>query len=231
MDMLRSCYKTQMVFGNGADGPYDVEWYFCPDGAEPLPGGMHLFGSANWDPLGPEQLGPGEPWNRIVTYSKGALPAPVTGTADPCGEPDWFVTGVPPGTPSLDANSQGLPICCFPEPPPDCMPFYDGSGFNDASMSLSWTPLTWVLFFQDGSDVEFFDPTFTYFLDAESNGIQCTDVEGTMIPFIWLLPGVPTADSCQFVSYDPLTNTGTFQFFAGSTPLANRFLFLTIPFH
>jgi hypothetical protein len=216
-----------MVFFDGPGGTAKVRWYFVPDTTEPFPGGLHLYGSSIWQTQGGQMIGPGENVLATHTYDKGAPPIDSPVSTVPCGDPSWYQTGVPVGTPPLDLNSDELPVCCFGI---RCQPFYDGTIPQNATLHDSWTGLRWNLFFQDQADAEFFDPTFNFFVDIESNGLECTVVEGTMVPALsWILPGIPTADSCQFVSYDPATFTGTYQFFAGSTPIPHRFLFFTLP--
>jgi hypothetical protein len=230
MDMLRSCYDGYQVLGDGVAGPYKVRWYFCPDDAEPFPGGMHLFGSRNWAREGPASLGLGEPWDTPQIYNKGSLPGPVTGKDDPCGELDWFKTGVPVGTPPLELNSNGLPLCCFPEPPPVCQPFFDGTLLQNASVTFSWPVPTMLLVFQDQADVEFLDGTFSYFLECNATGLPCGDVEGTQVP-LWILPGLPTVDEFRFDSYDPDTQTGTYQAYNGGVVVPGFQIFFHLPDH
>jgi hypothetical protein len=227
MDLARSCYKRDMVFFDGPGGTVPVQWYFVPDNTPALPGGFHYYGSGIWDSQGPTMIGLGDNVQATMTYTKGAIPGTPNTSGGPCGPISSFQNGVPVGTPGLALNGNGLPICCFGS---TCQPFYDGTIPQNASLHDSFTGLRWNLFFQDQGDVEFFDPTMNWFVDIESNGVECTVVEGTMVPALsWILPGIPTADSCQFVSYDPVTFTGTYQFFAGANPLVGKYLFFTLP--
>lgn len=227
MDILRSCYSTQMVFWEGPGGSAQVEWYFVPDTTPALTPGRHLYGSSIWDTQGPAMLGPGENVLDQKSYSKGASPGIPDATSGSCTPPQWWTEGVPVGSPPLTLNADGNPACCYGQ---TCQPFYDGSLPQNATLHDSWTGLTWVLFFQDQGDVEFFDPSFSWFVDVEANGSPCGALEGTFVPPLsWTLPGIPTADECRFVSYDGPSFTGTYQFYAAGVPIPHRFLFFTLP--
>jgi len=60
IDLLRSCYRTQMRFGTGPDAPVKwVRWFFIDDG-KPLTVPT-VYNSRNWvDRCGQDQGGPGE---------------------------------------------------------------------------------------------------------------------------------------------------------------------------
>lgn len=124
MDLLRSCYVGYMNFGDGAANPYKVKWYFTPPQAPYFPT-FHLFGSRNWDSQGLAMIGAGEPPLSPQTYSRGSIPGNPVDPDTICGQIDWFVDQVPPGTPPLQLNGEGLPMCCYGglPPPPACIPW------------------------------------------------------------------------------------------------------------
>lgn len=115
MDLLRSCYTTQMRFTPGGE-PQRVRWYFCPPGARLFPG-EHSFSSLNWtkqDTLPDEDDGAiGEVIGARRTYGKGKAPAGVTGQSV-CGPVDWYREGAPLTAPPLERRADGLAICCLP---------------------------------------------------------------------------------------------------------------------
>lgn len=89
-----------------------VRWYFVPPGTPPLPF-PHLYGSSNWDTDGVIDLGPGERWDSLRPYSKGAPPGPQLTTGEFCGSLDWWQNGVPSDAPLLPTNLLGQPDCCI----------------------------------------------------------------------------------------------------------------------
>jgi hypothetical protein len=68
VDMLRSCYSTEMSFFVDDPITIPVQWYFCDEDALPFPG-YNRFGSGNWAssrdswPGIGEVLGAPRPWN------------------------------------------------------------------------------------------------------------------------------------------------------------------------
>lgn len=114
MDVLRSCYRSQMrLFQDRPDVLTWGQWHFCLPGAKPLPF-FHRWASSVFDPDDLRQnpdLGEVRP--------RGVWTA---GRPDPrllgqqwCGHPNVWLEGVPlaeRGTPVVDGT--GLPPCCLP---------------------------------------------------------------------------------------------------------------------
>jgi hypothetical protein len=109
--MLRSCYTVNMQFD--ADGTMirPVRWYFCREGALPLPY-SHLYGSANWLTVPRQNTGIGERWDSPRAYNNGQAPVGASGQTGPCGPQDWWENGVPPDAPPLPLDTQLLGTCC-----------------------------------------------------------------------------------------------------------------------
>ncbi len=108
---MRSCYSTAMIFDQEGTISADITWYFADDNAQFFPQ-PHLFGSSNWNTTGFVDLGPGEDWQANRTYTKGAKPDGLNGQGKFCGLPDWWTNGVPMGTPPVQLDFRGLPVCC-----------------------------------------------------------------------------------------------------------------------
>jgi hypothetical protein len=123
---MRSCYEQDMQFDQAGELVTRVRWYFCPDGAEPLPWPT-LFASSNWNWNSRIRLGPGELWHSVRTYSKGQLPGPYTGKGGVCGPAEWWQNGVPSDAPPLIYDSDNVPPCCQKAPPP-CQPWRSPHG-------------------------------------------------------------------------------------------------------
>jgi hypothetical protein len=109
MDLLRSCYETDVQFDVDGEIVRRVRWYFCAPGAPVFPG-PSVFRSNNYGDVAGGQLGPGEVWSANRPWSNGALPGQ-PGT--PCGDREWFVDGCPSDAPPLTFNGP-LPACCSP---------------------------------------------------------------------------------------------------------------------
>lgn len=109
--MLRSCYKTKMVFGTDSSNQQPVQWYWSAPGALDLPFPTP-FVSRNyvekgiWPDIGEVEEAP-------RPYRKGDFPIPVPGTGLPCGPVPTFEDGYPgPNPPGLNRNDFGLAFCC-----------------------------------------------------------------------------------------------------------------------
>lgn len=110
MDMLRSCYSTNMrFFSDQPTTQTKVLWYFVDDFTPFFPY-RTVFNSANWDndkgihhPLG-EVRGASRPWR------SGMPPGLYTGDHF-CGTPAMFMQGVPVPIPVIRLNN-GQPVCC-----------------------------------------------------------------------------------------------------------------------
>lgn len=72
MDLLRSCYTTEMRFFNDNPLAIKVQWYFARPLAMPFPE-PHLFGSGNWASDRFFWPGPGEVLGAARPYSDGSI--------------------------------------------------------------------------------------------------------------------------------------------------------------
>jgi len=111
VDMLRSCYSTDArFFADRPDIVLPINWYFCPDGAQVLPG-PHRFGSLNYlsDKNTPSPIG--EVPGAARPYSKGQTPAGITGQSA-CGSTDDFHDGVIYSETANYPVSGGVKQCC-----------------------------------------------------------------------------------------------------------------------
>lgn len=88
-----------------------VRWYFCQEGAQPLPY-SHLYVSSNWQTVPRQSVGIGERWDAARPWSNGKPPNGATGTRKPCGPQDWWQNGVPTGSPPLKLDNNLLGACC-----------------------------------------------------------------------------------------------------------------------
>lgn len=110
MDMLRSCYRTEMRLRQGSNETTTVRWFFCEPGAAIAP--PSVFHSLNWG--FPEKKPPtiGEVWGTPRRWVNGAAPGRYE-YRDECESDQWIAHGLPhdavsPIPPIVD----GVPICC-----------------------------------------------------------------------------------------------------------------------
>lgn len=111
MDLLRSCYKTQMSFFNDDPTPCDVTWFFCQEGAPPFPY-YHRFASANWNSDKDPYLGLGEVYGAPRIYSKLPIPVELDGNHF-CGPLEVYTDGQPIADPHLCTDPNGVSSCCL----------------------------------------------------------------------------------------------------------------------
>jgi hypothetical protein len=102
MDMLRSCYSTEMEFFDPAQGGIPVTWYFCKEGANSYPG-YTRFASGNWASSRIGWPGPGEVEGAPRPWSDGDPPFPPTVTE--VAHADYV--GIAPDTNTV---TSGLPL-------------------------------------------------------------------------------------------------------------------------
>src|SRR5262249_18245821 len=112
MDLVRSCYRTKMRWGDTDDTIVDVRWFRVPPGTPcfPVP---HHFGSLNWqvgeelDPAGPgEVVGAPRPW-----FNGATPPWPVP--TRHCGADALWIDGIGAGPlTELASTLVGPPDCC-----------------------------------------------------------------------------------------------------------------------
>jgi hypothetical protein len=97
VDWLRSCYTTVCNFGPGYEA-VPIQWYFVDEAAPWIPGET-VFRSIQWTDRETDDLsGLGEVWPAARPWAAGNEPW----QAVPCtymGPADWWVNGVPAGTP------------------------------------------------------------------------------------------------------------------------------------
>lgn len=113
MELLRACYRSNIVPAPAAPMPLPGAWRWCRDGAKPLPF-AHAFGSRNWD-WDSQDLSPpvGEQKPRGTFVSGNPLPG--AGTHHYHGsQADWR------GEVRYDPATVGVvyPDCPAPIPPP-----------------------------------------------------------------------------------------------------------------
>lgn len=110
MDVVRSCYRTEMRFGpNGPVVP--VRWFFARKGAKFFPG-HHLFGSSNYASYRGDYPGVGEVRFAPREWDNGARPAGLDGKSF-CGTLLQFEGALTGSEPGLPANAEGVPFCCL----------------------------------------------------------------------------------------------------------------------
>jgi len=124
MDLLRSCYSTEMQFFDGVDHPIPVKWFFCEEGAQPFPH-WHRFGSGNWASERANWFGTGEILEAPRPWRDGSAPRLA------CGDDVWgrmrglefhgplssYQRGCQWGDTPLNATATGLVPDCMPLPP------------------------------------------------------------------------------------------------------------------
>jgi len=132
MDLLRSCYETDL---QQSDNPADVvrvRWFFTDKDAKIFPG-RHIFGSNNWGIDYANQDGPGEIVNADRPWANGSRPpfdgsigAGFTGKSF-AGRLEDFQEGTNSSSPPVGGNSVGLCQSCapIPPPPPSCDDLYN----------------------------------------------------------------------------------------------------------
>jgi hypothetical protein len=122
MDLLRSCYGSQMrMYADRPDVLVDGQWYWCPVGAKPLPF-FHTYGSRIWDPKGfdvPDHVGE---IARTIPWTSGASNPRLKGDHF-CGSAEVWQDGpLYSERGNLPVDSQGIPLCCgLPPPISDCL--------------------------------------------------------------------------------------------------------------
>ena len=112
VDLLRSCYETDMRFFTDDTRTTRVQWYFVDDPGNVLPFPTAFY-SRNWDDLRPdtdpvlgEQPGASRPWR------DGTPQFPVAAGSDACGTAAQFLDGEADPGPPPPVNVYGGPACC-----------------------------------------------------------------------------------------------------------------------
>lgn len=122
VDLLRSCYESEVRFYQDIEDTVRVRWYFVPKGTPFIPY-RNNWVSMNWDsdPKPAYHLGEQPEYGRAWVNGTAVGSAPglhVCGT-----EEQWrFGQALPPSSP-VPVGPDGTPLCCFlggvfPVPPP-----------------------------------------------------------------------------------------------------------------
>lgn len=88
---LKFCYKTKIRLFADSDETVEVEYFFAPEGAKPLPF-PHVFAPLRWEPDPWESVGLGEVYGEPNVFVPGKAPPCLTGQ-DWFGDQDKFLNG------------------------------------------------------------------------------------------------------------------------------------------
>lgn len=110
MDLLRSCYETEMRFWSDSSLSIPVRWFFADADAKIFPG-HHRFASGNWASDRDNWPGPGEVLGAPRTWSNGNLIGNLPGRKF-CGPRAAFEDGASLADPALYAGENGVACCC-----------------------------------------------------------------------------------------------------------------------
>lgn len=117
MDLLRSCYRTEMAFFRDNDTAIKVQWFFSD--AAPFFPAHTLFGSGNWASDRFDWPGPGEVLGSPRLWVDGSPPSDLMDGHKFCGAvADYAEGSAYPGV-ALNGLPDGRCECCTPFPP-DC---------------------------------------------------------------------------------------------------------------
>jgi len=180
MDLLRSCYKTEMRFFRDDPLAIKVRWFWCDEEAEVFPF-WNRFASGNWAGDKFNWDGPGEILGSPRIWDPGA---PVEGLIGDhfCGPPVSYVEGdIYPGRP-LNALPDGRCACCTPLPP---------------SCAETTAPLPDTLRLRI-LDIQLDPPSAppsNFFIGDEIDLVRAFPGES-----IWVLSPAPTRDACPFTA-------------------------------
>lgn len=122
MDLLRSCYETEVRFYSGIEDTVRIRWSFVPEGT-PFIAYPNNWVSSNWD----NDPKPSHDLGELPEYGKSwasGLPIGNLPRDHACGSREQWSRGqaLPPTIP-VPVNDLGIPMCCFegvpvPTPPP-----------------------------------------------------------------------------------------------------------------
>lgn len=110
VDLLRSCYSTQMSFYVDDPVPTPVTWRFCAPGTKFLPFPTR-FASGNWSNDRENWPGPGEILGAPRPWFNGGNPLGLPDGPLPCGTADQFLNGVYIGNALTVPFSPGASPC------------------------------------------------------------------------------------------------------------------------
>jgi hypothetical protein len=112
MDLRRTAFIEDWYLGQTDDTRARVQWFEAPADAAWYSDVTPFRSLDWWDGLPPIQARPGPINRRGGTYTKGNPIANYKGTGPPCGSASWWVNGIPPGTPKVPTDENGVPECC-----------------------------------------------------------------------------------------------------------------------
>jgi streptogramin lyase len=110
MDLIRSCYTTDMRLYTDSDQTTAVRWFFADENAKLFPGPTR-FNSLNWSSDHWRADGPGEVMGAIRTYSRGEPARFQTGQRF-CGTLDQFRDGASINDRRFPLSIFGAAPCC-----------------------------------------------------------------------------------------------------------------------
>jgi len=113
VDVVRSCYESDIRFFQGSPATTRVSWFFTPEGAQPLPFPT-IFGSRNYDFTKDAYSGIGEQRPQGMTWRDGSNPWGYVGL-QATGDPEQFVSGLPGVDTDYPIETDGTGYCaeCF----------------------------------------------------------------------------------------------------------------------
>lgn len=117
MDLRRHATIDEVYFGESDSSKGKIQWFVAPPGADWFSDPTVFRSLDHWDRLPPVPGRPGViPSLTPYPYSKGQTVPLYTGQGHTCGDPSWWVAGVPlPLPPNPVRNPDGVPECCVPE--------------------------------------------------------------------------------------------------------------------
>lgn len=239
---LRACYGfTMKVFIGGVETEYPARWFFCdPDALPfPFPHGCEASPWLQWLEVNKE-------WGEIAGaklldrgINRGYLGQSFVGQAQ------WFLDGqlpanvIPPGPPVPTPSCGPLPPVnydprCRPVPV-TCFPYYDLTqvtathfSFSQGSGDFGSDPFPfgyWVHF-----SLPAFGADLTIYRDKVPVSPElCVDSPfATRLMGIFVMGGIEYPQSFfQFVSYNPLTHSGYWQFAANAPLFAGELAYVS----
>jgi hypothetical protein len=139
MDLRRHASIDRCYFGKGDDTLGEITWYVAPDGAEWFTAPTVFRSLETWDGLPPIAERPGViPYER-GEWSNGRTIPGYTGKDHSCGEPSWYLEGLPsPPPPNPSRNPAGVPQCCLED--------HFGAAAWGINTGLNWTTFVSQLF-------------------------------------------------------------------------------------
>lgn len=231
---MRSCYQTEMQFDEAGTIVAEIVYYFAPDGAKTIEG-ENLYHSTNWDQTGDVSLGIGEVWNSPKGWVNGAMPCNFTGQHRRCGKHSWWREGVPTGTPPLQMDANGCPLCCQPPVVTTssggillggaaalCQPWHVFLPTNPRSITRLATGVVWPTVLNTTNAYKAQDPLNpTTSIGGGALG-SCLGFNSTTLGITFVSGGTPGTSVMNLQTWNPATNIGIWQCRPG-TPYPNEY--------